>query len=216
MNEPLEGKVPENNMVYRIRPPKDPAAPSVIMLHGLSGDEKAMWVLESALPQGGMIIAPRATFPLGGEGYSWVAGKLVGWPRMSDFQEALQDLRILIQHLEGEWHLKKERLIWMGFSQGAALAFTAASNASLRPFAVIAAAGFLPEGNLQNLGELQIFWGHGIHDEWIPVSRARRDVERLRDIGAHVQFCEADVGHKMGLECLQGLKSWFHRNLKVT
>jgi predicted esterase len=78
----------------------------------------------------------------------------------------------------------------------------------LRPKAIIAAAGFLPKGDFTDLRGLPIFWGHGTRDEWIPIEKARGDAMILRDFKADIRFCETDVGHKLGLECLDGLDGW--------
>ena len=45
----------------------------MILLHGLGGNEDVMWVLETALPPGGLVAAPRGTFPSVAGGYSWSA-----------------------------------------------------------------------------------------------------------------------------------------------
>jgi predicted esterase len=42
----------------------------------------------------------------------------------------------------------------------------------------------------------------------VPVERARRDVEILRAASVDVAYCEAEVGHKLGIDCLHGLKTW--------
>jgi predicted esterase len=99
----------------------------------------------------------------------------------------------------------------MGFSQGAALAFVAAADPSITTKAVVAAAAFLPEGDLSELKDIPIFWGHGSKDEWISIERARQDSLKLQEIGAKIDFCETEVGHKMGVECLNGLKGWLQR-----
>jgi hypothetical protein len=35
---------------------------------------------------------------------------------------------------------------------------------------------------------------------------------RLREAGLDVTYCESDVGHKLGADCLRGLKAWFARD----
>jgi predicted esterase len=96
----------------------------------------------------------------------------------------------------------------MGFSQGAALAFSAAADKRISPKAVVAAAAFLPEGDFSDLEGIPVFWGHGSRDEWISIERARQGFLQLQHSGASVHFCETDVGHKMGVECLGGLRTW--------
>jgi predicted esterase len=102
------------------------------------------------------------------------------------------------------------KVVLMGFSQGAALAF--ASSSDLKPDGIVAIAGFLPAGDIKHLSSVPVFWGHGIRDDHVPIMRAREDVARLRKAGAEVAFCEVDVGHKLGVECAQGMERW----LKLT
>jgi len=211
MIEPRIELTSKSGILYRIREGEAKLKPMVIMLHGLGGDENSMWVLEHVLPTGGSIVAPRALFPMDERGFSWVDDTPHGWPSKEDFQPAVEALKNFIGEFEAEIGLNHDELIFMGFSQGAALAFAAAANPSLTPKAVIAAAGFLPEGDFSNLEGLPIFWGHGAKDKWIPIEYARRDSQILKDVGARIHFCEADVGHKIGTECLKGLEGWIER-----
>ena len=186
----------------------------MILLHGLGGNEDVMWVLETALPPGGLVAAPRGTFPSVAGGCSWLGADLEGWPKASDFAVAVAELGDLLKVLGGDRDAAAGPFVLMGFSQGAALALMAAANGAAQVAGVVALSGFLPEGTGASeehagLSGLPVYWGHGTRDEWVPVSRARQDVERLRAAGAAVTFCEADIGHKLGPECLRGLKGWF-------
>jgi phospholipase/carboxylesterase len=180
--------------------------PPVLLLHGLYGDENAMWVLEHALPPMGLTAAPRGLYEVAEGGYSWVDEPLSGWPTAGSFRPAVDALALLLGDLREAHDLGERRPVLLGFSQGAALAFAGA--AALNAAAVVAAAGFLPEGGLDRLAGLPVFWGHGTGDEMVPVERAREGATRLRALGAEVTLCEAEVGHKLGIECLRGLKTW--------
>jgi phospholipase/carboxylesterase len=211
MIEPRVELTSKSGLLYRIREGQIDGGFTVIMLHGLGGDENSMWVLENALPRGGIIVTPRGLFPIGERSFSWVDDTLKGWPTKADFQPAVEALSRLIAELELELGMNQEDLILMGFSQGAALALTAAADPAISPKAVVAAATFLPEGDYSDLKDVPIFWGHGSKDQWISIERARQGFERLQSIEARVHFCETDVGHKMGVECLKGLKGWLQR-----
>lgn len=203
----------ESGFVYRYRERTGNNKSSIILLHGRGGDEDAMWILEHALPKGGLIVAPRALYPMDENSYSWVRQSLKGWPTVEDFQPSISSLMNFVEGLETRFGLRREEVLLVGFSQGAALAFAAATVPDFRPRAIIAAAGFLPKGNFVSLEGLPVFWGHGSKDEWIPIERARSDAILLRDFGVKIQFCETDVGHKLGTECLDGLKGWIDQVL---
>ena len=131
---------------------------------------------------------------------------------MEDFKPAISAVDQTLETLGNEHAFDREKLVLMGFSQGAALCFALAETLQTTPKAVIALAGYYPEGEPGRIAQIPVFWGHGIRDELVPVERAREDVKMLEDLGANVQYCETDVGHKLGIECTRGLKNWL-RNL---
>jgi phospholipase/carboxylesterase len=129
-----------------------------------------------------------------------------------EFTDSIRILEDFLTYLERTHRLARDRLILLGFSQGAAMAFAATmaptGGLSTRPAALVVGSGHLPQGDLSGLAGLPVFWGHGRRDELIPVSVARRDIDRLRSARADVQYCEADVGHKLAIACLRELKEW--------
>ena len=200
-------------LAFRLRLPTDDRQPPLMMLHGLGGDEQAMWGLESALPSGGMVVAPRGLFEQSQGGYAWNP-EIRAWPPLvSEFADSVSALETLLEYLATEFGLRRERLILMGFSNGAAMALAGAmSPMSIQPAGIVAAAGHLPQGDLDLLQGIPIYWGHGIRDTFIPIEAARADVVRLEAAGVEVTYCEADVGHKLGGECLRQLRSWIAGN----
>ena len=214
MSETVRG-TPGSGLIYRMRPGLPAAASPVLLLHGLGGDEDVMWVFESALPLRSIAVAPRALLPAAEGGYSWARKPADGFPSAADFEPAVEAIIDLLAGLRTEIGVGESEWVWMGFSQGAGLAFAGAARAAARVAGVVALAGFLPEGfdssSLARLASLPVYWGHGTQDDQVPVEGARRDVARLRQAGVDVSYCEADVGHKLGAECLRGLSSWLAR-----
>jgi phospholipase/carboxylesterase len=204
-------------LAFRLRTPLDPDQAPVVMLHGLSGDEDSMWALESALPSDGIVVAPRGLHPQRQGGYAWNS-MIQAWPPVVDeFSESVDRLEALLDWLEAEHSFERARMILMGFSNGAAMAFAAAMTPlSVQPAGIIVIAGHLPQGDLEPLRRIPIYWGHGSKDPFIPATIAHADVERLEQLGTQIQYCEADVGHKLGAECLGDLKDWFKTHFSLT
>ena len=103
---------------------------------------------------------------------------------------------------------------FVGFSQGAALAYTFALLYPEGVSSLAGLSGFLPDGALtlakgQPLKRKPIFLAHGTQDELVPVKRARQAVKLLEQAGAQVTYCEDDVGHKLSVSCFRGLESFF-------
>lgn len=178
-----------------------------MMLHGWSGDEKVMWVLQSVLPEDAFLVAARGIYPLQLGGYHWSNSPASTQVAFEDFDPAVSALRTTLDVLDQEHDFGQSTTLLMGFSQGAALAF-AAAQAGIAMAGIIALAGFVPDGDVEGWENIPVFWGHGTLDERVPVDRAREDVKRLLDARVEVQYCEAEVGHKLGIECTRGLRAW--------
>lgn len=208
MSEKSFFEAPEGGVSYIYRA-GDRAYPlHFLMLHGWGGDERAMWVLESVLPPEAPVVSLRGCFPINHDGYQWTEKPASIKINMDDFSSATQAIETTLEVLRDRHQIHSHRPLLMGFSQGAALSFTLAESLKREPYAVICMAGYYPRGPSNRIVDLPVFWGHGIRDDHVPVERARKDVERLKSLGAKVQYCEADVGHKLGIECVHGLGHW--------
>jgi phospholipase/carboxylesterase len=224
------------NWVMRVRlPVGDGPYPALFLLHGLTGDENAMWVFASRLPENYLVLAPRAPHrsPLGG--YSWNGGENENeLPKIDDFFAPADSLLSLISTLQDGTQQDQEpgetRAAWdaisqadfskvslVGFSQGAALAYTFALLHPERVSLVAGLAGFLPTGadsqiNTHPLVGKQVYVTHGTKDDMVPVRRAHQAVELLRKAGAEVTYCEEAVGHKLSAACFRTLGDFFSRH----
>ena len=203
-----------DDWVVRVRTPQDSSPhPVVLMLHGWTGDEESMWIFASRLPENEILIAPRGLYTSSLGGYSWQSQRVDGWPKVKDFEPAIEKLLDLLNPSNfpaGDF--SNFRIV--GFSQGAALtyAFALLQPEKVRVFAGLS--GFLPQEadslvEKQPLRGMKAFIAHGTQDEMVAVERARKAVERLQDAGAQVTYCEDDVGHKLSLTCFKGLESFF-------
>ncbi|MBI3160075.1 MAG: hypothetical protein HYZ26_10805 [Chloroflexi bacterium] len=205
-------------MLKVFQPESAAGAAAFLMLHGWTGDENSMWVFASQLPSAWLMVAPRAPFvsshPEFG-GYSWVEEKSGVWPAYGDFDSAVARLNELLSLLKDTYpRADFTRIDLAGFSQGAALAARFALEQPERVRRLALLAGFLPEGTPRSpandsLAGLKVFIAHGKRDETVPVDMARAAVSEFERAGATVDYCESDVGHKLGAECFRGFKSHF-------
>lgn len=181
--------------------------PPIVLFHGYGGDEDVMWILQASLPPARRILSPRAPFPAAEGGYSWVVNRGPDLSAVTDFQEGARIGELWLEGIRKTSGVPLSKYIFIGFSQGAALAFTLARESEYRPAVVASLAGFLPEGIDESL-DLDVFWAHGLRDDQIPVERARADVARLEAMGARVDYCEEDTGHKVSAGCMRALKQY--------
>lgn len=202
-------EAPSNGAAYGFRAGNKTHPLHILMLHGWSGDERVMWVLESVLPEQAPVASLRGVFPLERNGYQWTHQAASIDTKAADFSGAIEAVQWTLERLTEKHGFDPERLVLMGFSQGAALSFALAENLDHSPRAIVALAGYRPIGSNDLVKDVPIFWGHGTQDVLVPIERARDDVSKLERLGAKVNYCEADVGHKLGIECTRGLKHWF-------
>jgi phospholipase/carboxylesterase len=165
-----------------------------------------MWALDSVIPNDYLVASLRGIHPTPLGGYQWIRSAAGKAAEFMEYSEGVQAIAVVLRQIDDEFGISSPVFV-MGFSQGAATAFAVASLREIPVRGVIALAGYLPSGGLVT-GEWDVFWGHGSRDEMVPVERARSDVDRLREAGVDVQYCEADVGHKLGAECTRGLRNW--------
>ena len=208
MSEHQFHAAPESGVPYVLRAGETNFPLHILMLHGWSGDEKVMWVLESVLPEAAPVASLRGRFPVDQDGYEWTDREASIDTTILDFDSAQHAVEATLKTLVVEHGFDLERLVLMGFSQGAALSFALAELLEKAPRAVVALAGYYPEGDSTRIKQIPVFWGHGTSDELVPIERARQDVAMLEAIGTDITYCEADVGHKLGIECTRGLKRW--------
>lgn len=206
--------VPLSGSLARVRAPEQTGTPVFLLLHGWTGDEKAMEPFTHALPAGLWVLF-RAPYPAPSQGYSWLAEIPRDGTRLEHFQPAIAHLRTWLTELQrhfpqADW----QRQHWVGFSQGGAaiLAWGLHHPQGIRSLSVLS--GFLPRGGTPYL-ERQVLLGrpvfiaHGTQDSLIPVERARHMAEVLEKSGAQVTYCEDAVGHKVSADCLRRWKQFW-------
>ncbi len=205
------------NYLRQRLPPGPGPHPVFLLIHGWTGDENSMSIFTSRLPPEALLIIPRGLHltPLGG--YGWQPEHPKKWASITDFQPAVEALMDLLDPLNFPTADFK-RLSLVGFSQGAALAYTFTLLYPERVTSLAALAGFMPDGadafiagKPQVLKGKPVFVAHGTKDEMVPIERARQAVTRLDLAGAQVSYCESQVGHKLSTDCFAGLGEFFKK-----
>ena len=207
MDDPIKIQA-MNGATYMMLQARKPDRKSVLLLHGWTGDETSMWTLASMFDTGGLIASVRGFHKAEPGGYSWVEEMGSGLSGMDAFAASAEKLDVVVRDIIVRTGMDRHQLVLAGFSQGAAMALAAAKYFSYKPAGVVAASGFLPEGDVSGLEEVQVFWGHGRNDDIIPITTARDGAARLASQGIEVAFCETDAGHKISHQCLRGLEDW--------
>jgi predicted esterase len=92
----------------------------------------------------------------------------------------------------------RDPLVYLGFSQGTAMAYRAAAAAGHRSRALLALGGDVPPelSELDLAGFPRVLIGRGRGDPWYSEEKLAADVELLKGKGVSVEVCEFDGGHE--------------------
>ncbi|CAG0927854.1 Carboxylesterase 2 [Thermoflexales bacterium] len=228
MDASIEVGVSETGLTYRFRRGRSHGL-LIIMLHGLSGDENAMWIFDRALPREATVIAPRALYASEWGGYSWARSVVRNELDLVDYTAALAAVQSFIREAIHLYEADLQQVISLGFSQGAALSYALALAQPELVRGVIALAGFLPgETRLREAGpsvhapaaergraEPRYLIIHGTRDEAVPIDRARQARAILESRGASVEYHEHPVGHKVSAQGLKEIARWIGKTLQA-
>lgn len=186
------------------------------MLHGWTGDENSTWVFARNFPTDLLILAPRGLHPAPQGGYSWRPHRAdsFGRPSLDDLRDSAEALIRFIDAYAVKGQIDARQFDVMGFSQGAALSNVIACLHPERVRKAAILAGFMPSGMEEivakkTLTGKSVFVTHGTQDNLVPIDRGRASMSLLEQAGAHVTYCEAEVGHKVSADCLRALESFF-------
>lgn len=219
------------NWTLRIRPATAQPARLLVLLHGWTGDEDSMWVFVRSFPTDYWIIAPRAPHVTQPSGYSWRPLRAVtlrqaqgdardtqstrtGQPSLEELRPAAEALLPWVDAYATQNKIDARQFDLIGFSQGAALTNVIALLHPERVRRAGVLAGFVP-ADAESLVERRplngkpFFVAHGTLDEMVNIEQARRSIQILERAGAQVTFCEDEVGHKLSVNCLRALESFF-------
>ncbi|MEP7288817.1 MAG: dienelactone hydrolase family protein [Chloroflexota bacterium] len=197
-------------LAHRVRIPSGEGLhPTLVMVHGLQGNEDVTWVFARTVPPDWLIISPRAPFAATAGGYEWSDSESPERNTLTSLEAGNAALTRFIDHLPNVYPVDPSRLVLLGFSQGAAMSYLFATSHSVS--GVAALGGFIPPqlvSQLHPLNHLPILILHGTRDETISIETARRNRDQLIAAGADVTYQESDIGHKVSSAGMAALKEW--------
>jgi len=95
-------------------------------------------------------------------------------------------------------HPDAHRLIYLGFSQGASMAYRAAAHSGHPCAGVFVLGGDMPPDVADDAAATlpAVLAARGTHDDWFTDAKLQRDVERLRERGVAVRSVVFEGGHE--------------------
>lgn len=203
---------------FRILHQKDNVKePIYCLIHGWSGNEHSMSIFLPSLRQFSYSIFPRATFKIADNQYGWIEKEGNSKETFADYKKVasvlFQSLKELLKVSVKETTSNKINLI--GFSQGAAISVVLGILFPNYFSKIALIAGYLPNNapaiEKNKLENLDFYIAHGIRDQIVKFDKAIELQNYLENAGAQTQFCEEDLEHKIGKNCLKNLEAFFEQ-----
>jgi phospholipase/carboxylesterase len=183
-------------------------APCVLMVHGRAGNYDVMWTFRRCIPEGVTIIAPQAPIadPIGG--FSWWLVR-PDWPK-EEAVDAAQNLLEFVEKALVHFALRPRNIIALGLYQGGAILSLCIQQAPNKfgGLGMLASFAIKHPAITPALEGMPIFIGHGSKDEVVPLEKAMRGGDYLRESGGHITLVTDEVGHKLGTGAMRELKAW--------
>ena len=195
--------------------------PTIVMLHGRSGNEEVMWIFERAVPKGWLLVAPRAIKEDPRGGYSWRIREEEDWPSLPAFDVPVGAIVDFVNTLPDLYNADLQNLYLMGFSQGAAASYAVAMHHPQMIQGIAGLVGFLPMdcddlATAEPLAGMPIFMAVGKRDERIPYERSLACAHTLHLAGADLDYYEYDMRHRLNAEAMRDLKKWWEVQAEAT
>lgn len=215
--EPLQ-----TNLHHELIPPRARAEAysTLVLLHGRGDSAAGIAPLAYEFERDDLlVISVQAPLELGGVmagGYEWYRMRE---PRSLDeatLRASLESLAEFLDTVKAGYPVDPERVVLLGFSQGAVISLGAQA---LRPDSVagvIGLSGYFPievEPQAGNLVRRAAFVAHGVYDDIIPVEAGRRTRDLLGRHGVDLTYREYPMAHQLSAEEMTDVRAWLNRLL---
>jgi predicted esterase len=211
----------QNPFICRIYPPKNNNVINQvsILIHGWTGNEVSMSVFHSAATGPSFSIAPRGIINIAKDQYGWIDINSDSSQSFSRFKQVCIELHNSLKKVAQNLDQQFENINLIGFSQGGVMAVILSLIYPQIYKNIALLSTFLPEDlpvfQSSHLSKNRYFIAHGNRDEIVNFQQAQTTQEYLTSLGASVIFCQEDIGHKVGTQCLLNLKLFFRNSTRL-
>ncbi|SFV26028.1 phospholipase/carboxylesterase [Hyphomicrobium facile] len=204
----------DSELTYLFHEPAKPSArpPLIVLLHGSGSDENDMIGLWPQLPEGFVVVSPRAPFGDPASGYRWYRK---GASIDADIRLSCDGISKLVETAVNRFHADPQRVFLAGFSQGAVMVYHAVLGAPgrFRGAAVLSGSLYAFDDRKlspkADLAHESFFIGHGTADERIPFASGRHAHDVLDRLGVPNAFHSYErMHHEIGDREMQDLNAW--------
>ena len=208
------------SLQYLIREPKIKLNknPLLLLLHGYGSNAEDLFSFADELPDEYYVIAAQAPHDIQYGSYAWYSINFdADQNKFSDNEQAKSSLDLIADFIEElilHYPIDSEEVSLLGFSQGAILSYAIALSHPGKINKVIALSGYINEEIIEenyrnnDFTKLKIFASHGVVDQVIPVSWARKTTPFLDVLGIEFIYKEYPIGHGISPQIFADFKNW--------
>lgn len=199
-------------------------SPSLVLLHGMGGDNTDLMSLGSRLEAQFSVLGVRAPMSMPEGGHSWYSVRFAPDP-VIDADQAEASRVLIVEFLHDavqRYQLEPSSVFLAGFSQGAIMAASVAlTRPDLVAGLVMMSGRILPQVKTQvapraDLERLNVFVAHGRDDQRLPLFHAHQTREWLLNLGVNLTYKEYADGHEVGEDEYQDVARWLLERIDRT
>lgn len=207
----------ELRLTHRFEPGEDPAAPTLLLLHGTGGDENDLLALGRHLAPTSGLVSPRGTVNEQGRN-RWFRRLGEGVFDEDDIVARAGELATFVAAAADSYGVDPARIVAVGFSNGAniAAALLLLHPRVLRGAALFSAMLPLRPPTAPDLSHAGVYMSAGRDDPMAPPEQAEALAALLTDAGAAVTLDWHDAGHRLGPEQLPAARAWLDKLAAAT
>jgi phospholipase/carboxylesterase len=206
--------------------PPERGWPLVVLLHGMGMTaEQFSLVLNDLLVPGAAYLFPQGPFPYEIRkegririGHAWYLYDGHEEPFRTTLQQAEGHVLKVIDRVQDQLPVDKDRVLLLGFSMGAYLGYFMAFRNSERFAGMIGVGGRMKEefvaDNLKTAARFPVLMIHGEKDRSVPLERAELTLEALKRHGFPVEMKTFPVGHEIQTVEIEAMKSWIAERIR--
>ena len=200
-----------------------PGPPALlVMLHGFGANEGDLLGLVPYLDERIHIASVRGPLRVDAGAYGWYrVAHTAGGPIVHEGEERQSRNRVarFIDEMIDAHAIDPSKVFVLGFSQGATLALSLALTIPERVRGTLALSGRVMRelggsiAQAETIRGAKIFMGHGLHDDVVPIGRARSSREFLFGLEVDLVYREYPTAHQISPDMLTHAGEWLSERL---
>jgi phospholipase/carboxylesterase len=192
-------------------------APTLLLLHGTGGNEKDLLPLAEMIAPGAAVLGIRGNVLENGMP-RFFRRLAEGVFDEEDLVFRTKELKDAIDDLAKEHGFNRDRVVAIGYSNGANIAASLLYHYDNAPHGAILFHAMVPLRGIElpDLSNTPVFIGAGKRDPLIPMEQTKELSEQLQKAGAKVTEYWGEGGHQLTREEVERAREWYESTFKKT